>query len=113
MLLRSEGKSFGVVVQHRLGQQLLQTRVLVLQSLQALRLRDFKPAILGHPLQEGASADAMPTAHIRRPLTSLLLLQNANDLLFRELAALHKSVSLTSTDSTKIWRNFQVSRHAQ
>ena len=38
------------VIQHRLGQQLLQPPVLILQRLQPARLRDLQPAVLRFPL---------------------------------------------------------------
>ena len=50
------------VIQHRLGQQLLEPAVLIFQGLQPPRLRDLQPAILGFPLIEGRVRDPVPPA---------------------------------------------------
>src|SRR5471032_1706261 len=77
------------VVQHRLGQQLLQPTVLVLQRPQPLGLRHFQTAVLRFPLVERRTADPMLAADVRRRRTSLMLPQNTDDLLFREPSLLH------------------------
>ena len=58
--------------------------VLARQPHQTLRLGHRQPAILGLPIVEGRRADAVPAAHIRCRRARLLLLQDPDDLLFRE-----------------------------
>ena len=77
------------VVEHRLGQQLLQLGVLVLQRLQALGVRHVEPAVLGLPLVKCRAADPVLAAHVRRLRPRLLLPQNPDDLLFRKPARPH------------------------
>ena len=72
------------VVQHLLGQQLLQLRVLVLKSPQSSGIRHFKAAELRLPFIERRRADPMLAAYISRRNTALLLLQDRDDLLFAE-----------------------------
>jgi hypothetical protein len=42
--------------------------------------------------------------HLRRGLAGFLLAQNADDLLFREPASLHRPSPYWASDSTQIWR---------
>ena len=78
------------VVQHRLGQQLLQPPVLILQHLRPARIRHIEPAVLRLPLVERRAADPVLAAHIRRLRPRLLLPQDRDNLLFREPAPLHR-----------------------
>jgi hypothetical protein len=52
------------IVQHGVGQQPFQPRVLVLQRPQPLGLRDLQPAELGFPFVNAGVADAMLAAQI-------------------------------------------------
>jgi hypothetical protein len=52
------------IVQHGVGQQPLQPRVLVLQRLQPLGLRDLDPAELRFPFVDAGVADAVLAAQI-------------------------------------------------
>src|SRR6266567_8839654 len=77
------------IVQHGIGQQPFQPRVLVIQRLQPLGLRDFQPAELGFLFVDAGVADAMLAAKIGDRNAGLMLLQNPDDLLFRKAIALH------------------------
>lgn len=77
------------VVQHRIGQKLLQSGVLVLECLQPLRLADVHAAILGLPLVDAGVAHTMLAAQIGDRNPGLLFLQYPDDLLFGEPVALH------------------------
>lgn len=72
------------VVQHLLGQELLQPRVLVLERLQTAGVGHIHAAILRLELVEGRRADPVLPAHISRLRTGLLFLPHPYDLLFRE-----------------------------
>jgi len=61
------------VVEHRLGQQLLQLGVLVLQRPQPPGIRHFEAAILGLPFVERCAADPMPAAYLGGLRPSLVL----------------------------------------
>src|SRR4029077_16051211 len=78
------------IVEHLLGEQLLQPAVLVLQSPQSASLRYFQAAELCLPLVEGRPADPMPPAQLLSLAPCFGLLQNPNDLLFRETALAHR-----------------------
>ena len=80
------------IVQHGVGQQPFQPRVLVLERLQPLGLRDLQPAELGLPFVDGGVADAMLAAQFGNLNADLMLLQNPDDLLFRKAATLHALV---------------------
>ena len=80
------------IVEHRVGQQLLQPSVLALHRLQALRLGDLEPAVLGLPVVKRRFAHPVLPAHVGRLRPGLVLLQNRNDLLFRMPFALHRPV---------------------
>src|SRR5690606_23864998 len=77
------------IVEHGVGQQTLQPRVLVLQRLQPARLRDIHPAEAGLPVVDRGVADPVLAAQVGDRNSRLMLLQNSDDLLFREAAALH------------------------
>src|SRR6266513_1532995 len=64
------------IVQHGVGQQPFQTRILVLQRLQPLGLRDLQPAELGFPLVDAGVADTVLAAEIGDRNAGLMLLQN-------------------------------------
>jgi len=68
------------VVQHRVGQQLLQPCVLILELSQPARLGDVHAAEFRFPLVERRFADAVLAAHIRRLRSRLLLAQDPDDL---------------------------------
>jgi hypothetical protein len=72
------------VVEHLFGEQLLQPGVLVLQSLQAMRVGHVHSGELRLELVEGRRQDAVLAADIRRLRTGLLLLQHPDDLLLGE-----------------------------
>src|SRR5262249_30896299 len=100
-------------VQHRLGQQLLQPRVLVLQRLQPPRIRHVETAELGLPLVKRRARDPMLAANVCRRAPRLLLAQDPDDLLFAEPTALHRPSPLEATDSTQFWKRSRVSRQSQ
>src|SRR5690606_6244947 len=77
------------IVEHGVGQQTLQTRVLVLQRLQPARLRDVHPAEAGLPVVDRGVADPVLAAQVGDRNPGLVLLQYSDDLLFREATALH------------------------
>src|SRR5262245_7992449 len=77
------------VVEHCLGQKLLEPRVLVLERLQPLGVRHLEAAILRLPFVERRAADPVLAADVRGLRAGLLLPQNPDDLLFREPARLH------------------------
>src|ERR1700731_4399992 len=81
------------VVQHRLGQQLLQSAILILQGLQPARLRALEPTVLCLPLVEGRVRDAVPATYLWRLCPRLRLPQDPDYLFLVEPAALHLSVS--------------------
>ena len=62
------------------GVHLLQAPVLVLQLLQAGHQRSIHAAVLGAPLVERGTADAMLAAQIGRWSAHLRLLENGDDL---------------------------------
>src|SRR6266849_9558901 len=92
------------VVQHLLGQQLLQTPVLILQCTQPPRVGHVQPAVFCFPLVERCPADAMAAAQVFGLRPRLVLLQHPNDLLFREPALPHRRSP--SIDSTISWKEF-------
>src|SRR5690606_20744799 len=77
------------VIEHRIGQHALQLGVLILQSPQAPGLRHLHAAKLRFPLVDAGVANTVLAAQIGDRNSSLVFLQNADDLLFREAAALH------------------------
>ncbi len=70
-------------MQTQLRHQQLQPTVLILHRLQPLRLAHVHPAELLLPAIRRRRTDPMLTAHICRLHTSLMLLQDPDDLLFR------------------------------
>src|SRR4029077_11999699 len=92
----------GRIVQHRVSQQPLQPRVLVLQRLQPLGLRDLQAAKLGLPFVDASITDAMLAAQIGDRNAGLMLLQNSDDLLFRKAAALHALVLVWARTNFKL-----------
>ena len=70
-----------LVLEHRLRQQLLQARVLDLQGLQALRVRDVHPAEIAAPQIEARVRKAMPTTQLFDWHSAVGFLQKADDLL--------------------------------
>jgi hypothetical protein len=79
-------------IQHLFGQKLLQFGVLVLELLQPLRLGHIHAAVLGFPVVQHRFTDAVLARQIRRLRSCLVLLQNPDDLLFREPCSLHLPV---------------------
>src|SRR4029077_20239487 len=77
-------------VQHRLRQQLLEFAVLFLESLQLAGVGDLHPAITRPPLVKRRIADAVLAAQIARRQPGSVLLQDLDDLLFREPAFTHR-----------------------
>src|SRR3712207_4643167 len=80
------------VVEHGVGQEALELRVLVLQHLEAARFGDLQAAILGLPGVERRRADPMPAADVDGGPARLLLPQDRDDLLVREPRSLHGPV---------------------
>src|SRR5947199_6108449 len=80
------------VVQHGIGQQSLQSRVLVFQRPQPFSLGDVHAAESGLPFVDARVADAVLAAQIGDRNAGLVLLQYPDDLLFRKAAALHALV---------------------
>src|SRR5205823_14469713 len=78
------------VVEHRLGQQLLQLAVLVFEHPQPLGLRHIHAAVFALPVVQGGFRYAVLARQVSRLCPSLVLAQNRNDLLFREPATLHR-----------------------
>jgi hypothetical protein len=72
------------VVEHLLGQQLLQPRVLLLERLQPAGIGNVHAAVLRLELVEGRRGDAVFAADVSGLRARLLLLQHPDDLLFRE-----------------------------
>ena len=91
------------VVQHRISQQPLELGVLVQERLQLACSGHLQPAILGLPFVEGGAADPVLAAQIGRSQPGLLLLQDPDDLLFVEPAALHPII-LPRRRTLAIWR---------
>ncbi len=81
-----------LAVQAQLRYQKLQTAALVLHRLQPLRLTDVHAAEPRLPAIERRRADSVLPAKIRRLHTSLMLLQDPDDLLFRVPALLHRQL---------------------
>lgn len=67
-----------------LRQHLLEPGVLRLQGLQLPRIRQVHAAILRTPFAKRGVADPVFPAKLLRPQTSLMLLQDADNLLLRE-----------------------------
>src|SRR6185312_8142819 len=76
------------VVQHRLGQQLLQPPVLILQRLQAAGFGYVESAVLGFPLVEGRARDPVTAANLLGLSPGFVLAQHPDDLFLAESAAL-------------------------
>ncbi|ALG90510.1 hypothetical protein TQ29_10295 [Actibacterium sp. EMB200-NS6] len=70
------------LMRHRLGEEPLQLCALLLQGPPPLRVDDIHSAKLGFPGMERSFRHAVPPAQLRRLRTSLMLPQNADDLLF-------------------------------
>ncbi len=73
------------IVEHGVGEESLQLGVLVLKRPQPLGLRHIHPAEFGFPGVKRRAADPMLAAHLGGRNPRLLLPQNRNNLLFREL----------------------------
>src|SRR3954454_3826303 len=80
------------VVEHGIGQQPLQSRVLVFQRPQPFSLGDIQAAESGLPFVDARVAHAVLAAQIGDCDAGLVLLQYPDDLLFRKAAALHALV---------------------
>ena len=99
------------VVQHRIGQKLLQLGVLAFQAPQALRVGDLETAVLGLPVIKRLFADHLLAAQIGRLHSSLVLLQDRNDLFFQMPLALHRLILSYRPDSNSPWINSRGQRH--
>lgn len=77
-------------VEHRLGQELLELPVLLVERLQAMSVRDLHAAEARAPRVERRVADAVAAADLSHRQPGLLLLQDTDDLLFAEPALLHR-----------------------
>ncbi|RBB22199.1 hypothetical protein BRO04_20200, partial [Xanthomonas oryzae pv. oryzae] len=71
-----------VVLEHLLGQQLLQSRVLGLQVLEPLGIGHAHAAELAAPQVVGSLTEAMPSAQVFDRHAGLGFAQEADDLLF-------------------------------
>jgi len=94
-------------IEHLLGQQFLQLRILPLKRFQPLGLGDVHPAVFGLPVVKRRFADPMLPRQIGRLGSGLVLLQHRNNLFFRKTCSLHSSV-LRQADSNSFWRKFSV-----
>src|SRR5258706_3533444 len=77
------------VVEHRLGEQVLQLAVLILKRLQPPGIGYIETAELGLPFVKRRARDPMLAAYIRCRAPRFLLAQDGDDLLFAEPATLH------------------------
>ena len=77
------------VIEHCVGQHAFQPAVLVFERPQALGLRHVHAAVFSLPFVDAGIADAMLPAELRDGHARLLLLQDRDDLLLAEPAALH------------------------
>jgi Domain of Unknown Function (DUF1080) len=99
-----------LVVEPRVGQELLQPPVLLLERFQPLGVRDRHAAVLGPPLVEGRRRDVVPAAQLRqlRPVEQLrcstVLPDDADDLLVGEPARAHLSSSRTKVEQILPYR---------
>jgi hypothetical protein len=71
-----------------------------IQSLQSLRFADFHPAVLRLPGLDRRIADADLPSQFRHFTSSLVLPQNADNLLFREPSPLHRWISFSTVAFT-------------
>lgn len=79
----------GDIVEHGVGQHPLQLGVLLLKRLQPLGLADVHAAVLGFPFVDAGVTDPVLAAQFGNRDAALVLLQDADDLLFAETTALH------------------------
>src|SRR5215211_9465373 len=87
-----------LVVEHGVGQQLLEAEVLLLQRSEPLGLRHVHPGILGAPLVEGRRRDVVAPAKLVELRARLVLADDADDLLLGETALAHLSSSRTKVE---------------
>ena len=80
-----------VLVEPKVGNQLLQLPILVLKLLELAHLGDAHPRELAHSAVEGRLADAELAAHLLHRRAALGLPQSKRDLLARRSALLHRS----------------------
>src|SRR5690606_27888784 len=96
------------VVQHRIRQQAFQLRVLVLELLQPLCVRQVHPAILGLQLVEGRGAQPVLPAKLGGRQTRLMFLDHPDDLRLGKTAFPHLVCSFSGwADSTSQRGNFR------
>jgi hypothetical protein len=77
---------------------LLELGILVLKCLQPFGIRHFEAAALDLPFVERGAADPVACA-----VSEFVLLQDADDLLFRKSLPLHRPVLPPGPDSSSIW----------
>src|SRR4028119_1765134 len=94
----------GLVVARRVGQELLEAAVLLLERPQPLGVRDRHPAVLGPPLVEGRGRDAVSAAELRQLRSGLVLPDDPDDLLVGETARAHLSSSRTKVEQILLFR---------
>ena len=104
-------RSFSPRCRASLGIEPLQLRVLVLERLQPLRLRNVHPAVLRLPLVERRRRHPVLAADLGDRCAGLLLPQHPDDLLFGEPASLHLRSLSCGPDSSSPWRRNKGSRH--
>lgn len=90
-------------VEHLLGKELLQLAIFVLQRFQPLGVRHRHPGIVRRPGLERAFRHPVLGTEISALRASLVLLQDANDLLFCQLWLLHRPSS-PWVNSNRRWR---------
>jgi hypothetical protein len=80
-------------MQRLVGDNPLQSSILVLERPHFRDVADFHAAKLGFPLVERRLADAVPAADVLGRLAALLLFEDADDLSFGEPGLSHGAVS--------------------
>jgi hypothetical protein len=95
-------------IERLVGDNLLQSTVLIFQSLELLSFGDFQASVFGLPLVKSLLADAKIPTNVLDLLARFLALQSLDNLFFRETTLLHIDLLdvLSGTgDSTNHWRN--------
>jgi hypothetical protein len=95
-------------IERLVGDNLLQSTVLIFQCLKLLSFGDFQASVFGLPLVKCLLADAKIPTNVLDLLARFLALQSLDNLFFRETTLLHTNLPavLSDTgDSTYQWRN--------
>ena len=99
------------IVEHRIGIEPLQPRVLVLERPEPLGIRNIHPAVLRLPGVERCRRHPVLAAKLGDNRPRLMLSQNPDDLLFREPAPSHIRSLSCGPDSSYPWRRNKGARH--